>query len=106
MLYIHSYYTYTIHILHTDIAVIGGGDSAMEEAIFLTKYANRVYIIHRRDKFRASKIMQDRLVCMGMYTCNNVKPVYLYISCAIYGVYVYIKHYINNYVIHMYICTC
>ena len=34
----------------------------MEEAIFLTKYANRVYIIHRRDKFRASKIMQDRLV--------------------------------------------
>lgn len=42
------------------IAVIGGGDSAMEEALFLTKYASCVYIIHRRDQFRASKVMQDR----------------------------------------------
>ena len=62
------------------VAVIGGGDAALEEAEYLTKFANKVYVIHRRDQFRAQKIIQNRVL-----DNNKISPILNKVPVSIKG---------------------
>jgi len=62
------------------VAVIGGGNTALEEAFFLTRFAKKVYVIHRRDEFRGSKILQDRVMAS-----DKIEIIYNHIPLAIDG---------------------
>ncbi len=64
-----------------DVAVIGGGDSACEEALFLTRFASKIYLVHRRDSFRASRIMAERALAHP-----KIQPVWNSVPTEVLGV--------------------
>ncbi|MCM1415426.1 MAG: thioredoxin-disulfide reductase [bacterium] len=63
-----------------DVAVIGGGDVAVEDAVYLSRFCRKVYLIHRRDELRAAKSLQEKL-----FACENVEPVWDSVLLAIEG---------------------
>lgn len=63
-----------------DVAVIGGGDTALEEALYLSGLCNKVYLVHRRDEFRGSRIMQERVLAK-----ENIEVVWSHIPKKIFG---------------------
>jgi thioredoxin reductase (NADPH) len=98
-----------------DVAVVGGGDTALEEAVFLTRFANKIYLIHRRDELRATKLLQERAtaqekisfvwdtVVSGITGDNGVKGVDLKnvktgeeSQLAVEGIFIFIGYSPNN----------
>jgi thioredoxin reductase (NADPH) len=69
-------------VLYKDkvVSVIGGGDSALEEALFLTRFAKKVYLIHRRDKLRAAKILQERA-----FSNEKIEPIWSHVPVRVIG---------------------
>ncbi len=63
-----------------EVAVVGGGNTAVEEALFLTRHASRIYVVHRRDKLRAEKILQEKL-----FLRENVEMLWSSVVCEILG---------------------
>ena len=67
------------------LAVVGGGDTATEKAIYLTKYAGHVHLLVRRDQLRASKAMQDRSVFLSYFYSSLIQCIFPFQICYLYN---------------------